>query len=136
MQNINQDDAFSMVTAFINTLAGNLLIPVEVDEYSTVSPKEKWINPLIEELVESLQNLDCFFPITFIPVPDTLAVHADHDRVSWDLEDLIKDIGEDLEYHENIRGSDDQYEDPQEWWLRPLVSKLKEAHSNITFNVY
>lgn len=50
------------------------------------------------------------------------------------LGQLLRDVNEALAPHENIRCADPQYEDPQEWWLRPLQRQLKEALSDLEAN--
>ena len=135
MQNIQQDDAHSMVMGFINELAGNLLVPYEVEEHSSEAPKARWIEPLIADIKTALLEINNDAD-SIVPVPDTRAVHQDYETVTWHLDQLIKELSEDLENHDGIRSEDDQYEDPQEWWLRPLVYKLKTAKNNIFSNVY
>lgn len=50
------------------------------------------------------------------------------------LQSLLSDVNEALAPHDNIKAGDPQYEDPQEWWLRPLQTQLKEALAELKRN--
>lgn len=50
------------------------------------------------------------------------------------LEALLSEVNAELAVHDNIKADDDQYEDPQEWWLRPLKRQLQEAITSIDIN--
>ncbi len=47
-------------------------------------------------------------------------------------EDTLEDI---IEGHENIIASDEQYDDPELWWARPLIRKVERAKLNLIDNV-
>jgi hypothetical protein len=50
------------------------------------------------------------------------------------LESLLAEVDAALAPHDNIRADDPQYEDPQEWWLRPLKRQLHEALNELEAN--
>lgn len=53
----------------------------------------------------------------------------------WDvrerLESLLEGVNKALAPHDNIRADDDQYEDTEEMWLRPLKQQLAEALASL-----
>lgn len=128
MDNIQEYQAHKMVSEFIFRLKENMKLPPlpECED----NPKSEWIPPLIEGLeeliVELSNNKETIAKVT--------VESFDSDWAEREIHDLIREIGEDLEMHENIRGSDDQYSDPQEWWLSPLFEGLKKLERNIYFN--
>lgn len=133
MQNIQEEDAFKEIESFINELEGNLLIKDDFEVPSSEAPKIEWIEPLIQELKAAILELDKGAKPVVL-TPSSNVAHFDACGAAWRLISLIRELGEDLESHDSIRSDDDQYEDPQEWWLRPLIKKLKEAKSNLHFN--
>jgi hypothetical protein len=46
-------------------------------------------------------------------------------KARYRLQALLEDVQDALAPHDNIRSDDSQYEDPEEWWLRPLLRNLK-----------
>lgn len=50
------------------------------------------------------------------------------------LKSLLAEVNDCLAVHDNIRDADDQYEDPEEWWLRPLKRQLEEALNDLETN--
>lgn len=50
------------------------------------------------------------------------------------LQSLLADVNEALAPHDLIRAEDAQYEDPQEWWLRPLKRQLEESLAELESN--
>lgn len=133
MENINESQARHLVEQFIVRLQANLKTPVKTEyEGQDISPKEKWTNPLIESLKDVIKDLDS---------DKTLVVKSYEENFSyqdaeWFLEDLMKELSEDLDTHASIRCSDDQYSDPQEWWLYPIVQGVKNAKNDIYLNSY
>lgn len=132
MSPLDEQTANDMVSAFIADLQANLKIEHTEDEHGSLQPKAMWINPLVEALQEAISDVGQPSKKTFNPNKE----HFDFECAQWNLDSLIKELSEDLSYHESIRSSDDQYSDPQEWWLSPLVSKLKTAMNDISFNAY
>jgi hypothetical protein len=122
MENINESQARHLVEQFIVRLQANLKTPVKTEyEGQDISPKEKWTIPLIDSLNDVIKDLDS---------DKTLVVKSYEENFSyqdaeWFLEDLMKELSEDLDTHASIRCSDDQYSDPQEWWLSPIVQGVK-----------
>lgn len=43
------------------------------------------------------------------------------------LQQLLGDAKDQLLPHITIKYDDDQYEDPEEWWLRPLIDNLEKT---------
>ena len=43
------------------------------------------------------------------------------------LESALSEVNEMLSVHDNIRADDGQYEDPEEWWLRPVKQHIEAA---------
>lgn len=52
-----------------------------------------------------------------------------HSRIAL----LLAEAKEALAPHENIKGEDPQYEDPDEWWLRPLISGLEKTLKDMEY---
>lgn len=133
MENINESQARHLVEQFIVRLQANLKTPVKTEyEGQDISPKEKWTIPLIDSLNDVIKDLDS---------DKTLVVKSYEEDFSyqdaeWFLEDLMKELSEDLDAHASIRCSDDQYSDPQEWWLSPIVQGVKNAKNDIYLNSY
>ena len=50
------------------------------------------------------------------------------------LRSLLDEVNDALAPHDNIRAGDSQYEDPQEFWLRPLQRQLQEALTTLEIN--
>lgn len=44
-----------------------------------------------------------------------------------DLQGLLEKAKSMQASHKSIRADDDQYEDPEEWWLNPLVAGLEKT---------
>lgn len=133
MSFLQEDTAHEMVSELIAELSANLNTPDVKDEYCSYAPKEDWLKPLIESLQESIRDLKASKTPKVFNMPQE---HFDFEYGQSKVERLMKDLAEDLEYHEGIRNSDDQYSDPQEWWLSPLVAKIKSAYNDIGFNAY
>jgi len=43
------------------------------------------------------------------------------------LRTILNEAEDALAGHDSCKADDDQYEDPEEWWLRPLVTNLKKT---------
>jgi hypothetical protein len=138
MQNIEPDDAARIVQAFIFLLEENLKIPTKPEyEGEEVVDKERWTVPLINELQQAIDSMfDSKSSWDFDRKDFNIQSSPDfnHERAEYYIEDIVKELSEDLEMHEGIRSSDDQYEDPQEWWLSPLVESINNAKHAIYLN--
>jgi len=51
-----------------------------------------------------------------------------------ELEQLIEHVQEIHDEHDTCLNSDDQYEDPEQWWCNPLLHELQEAIDNMDSN--
>lgn len=140
MQNIEPRDAARLVQEFIFLLEDNLKIPTKPEyEGQEVLDKERWTVPLMNELQQAIDEILQDSPNSswnFDRKDFNIQSSPDfnHERAEYDIEYIIKELSEDLEIHEGIRSSDDQYEDPQEWWLSPLVESIDHAKHNIYMN--
>lgn len=57
-----------------------------------------------------------------------------YNDIDGELDSIIEDVQEVIDQHASCIASDDQYDDPQLWWSRPLLKELKQAKENMNYN--
>lgn len=89
------------------------------------------INKILDKLVFKSKNLDLSLDVIKIKDNKLLTLYKLEKEFIEGLilsleSEIISSISDELKYHDGIRESDDQYEDPYEWWSRPLIRKVNE----------
>lgn len=131
MNNINQEDAYNLIINTINLLGGNLEHQ-EPHKDEDEKPKSEWLPQIIDGLKNVLTDLSDDEPeFNYYSYAS-----FGYRQATGYLDDLIKELREDLNAHDNIRSDDCQYEDPQEWWLSPLVEKIEVIKNDIFWNAF